>query len=98
MTVPLWRSGREILQGGQQYRAAAMIAQGRAPGAAVRIGARQNRQSVRVSKIVCRAGGEDVGASLRKTAKRFGGPSQAGNDAIAEAVRTASKQNVTVFY
>jgi hypothetical protein len=39
-------------------------------------------------------GNDDPGSALRSTAKRFGGPSQAGNDAIAEAVRFPVYQKV----
>ena len=65
-------------------RRAARNARQRAPQPA-------RRSSVAVRALFGRKGpasdGEDPGADVRSTARRFGGPSQAGNDAIAEVVR-----------
>lgn len=68
----------------------AMIAQSRTVQRATHGRIARAPRLVQIRCVVVKArnaGNDDPGTALRSTAKRFGGPSQAGNDAIAEAVR-----------
>lgn len=78
-----------------------MLAQGRAfrraaqpQRARVANGRRGNRIVVKALFQSKAPGGDETGAELRKTAKRFGGPSESGNEAIAEFVRLETFVNV----